>query len=79
MKSNILNLRLLREKYYDIHFKDNNLSIRDNASNLIPKVPMSKTRMFMLNIRNEVTKCLNATRKLLGFGIFDLGISILEN
>ena len=58
MKSNILSLGQLLEKGYDIRLKDNNLSIRDNASNLIAKVPMSRNRMFVLNIQNDVTKCL---------------------
>ena len=53
MKSNILSLRQLLEKGYDIHLRDNNLSIRDNVSKLIAKVPMSRNRMFVLNIQNE--------------------------
>ena len=50
MKSNILSLGQLLEKGYDIHLRDNNLFIRDNASKLIAKVPMSRNRMFILNI-----------------------------
>ena len=63
MKCNILNLGKLLEKGYDIHVKDNNLSIRDNGSNLIAKVPMSRNRTFTLNIQNNVAKCLKACYK----------------
>ena len=63
MKCNILNLGQLLEKGYDIHVKDNNLSIRDNGSNLIAKVPMSRNRTFTLNIQNNVEKCLKACYK----------------
>ncbi|KAK6153708.1 hypothetical protein DH2020_013347 [Rehmannia glutinosa] len=46
MKTNIFSLGQLLEKGYDIHLKDNNLSIRDNMNNLIARVPMSRNRMF---------------------------------
>lgn len=77
MKSNILSLGQLLKKGYDICLKDNNLSIRDSASNLIVKVSMSGNRMFVLNIQNNVLRCVAVMH--LGFGIFDLGISILED
>jgi len=57
MKSNILSLGQLLEKGYDIRLKDNNLSKRDNASNLIAKVLMSRNKMFVLSIQNDVAKC----------------------
>jgi len=60
MKNNILNLGQLLEKGYDIHMKDSSLSIRDGRNNLITKVPMSRNRMFLLNIQNDVAKCLKA-------------------
>ena len=63
MKSNILSLGQLLEKGYDIHLKDNKLSIRDSGSNLIAKVPMSRNRMFMLNIQNNLAKCLKPCYK----------------
>ena len=63
MKSNILSLGQLLEKGYDIHLKDNNLSIRDNIGSLIAKVSMSRNRMFLLNIQNDVAKCLKAYYK----------------
>ncbi|KAK6144512.1 hypothetical protein DH2020_021332 [Rehmannia glutinosa] len=58
MKSNILSLGQLLEKCYDIHMKDRSLSIRDDRNNLITKVPMSRNRMFLLNIQ-----CLKACYK----------------
>ena len=60
MKSNILSLGQLLEKGYDIQLKDKSLSIRDSASNLITKVPMSKNKMFVLNIQHGVAQCLKA-------------------
>jgi len=60
MKNNILSLRKLLEKGYDIHMKDSILSTKDGRNNLITKVPMSRNRMFLLNIQNNVKKCLKA-------------------
>ena len=60
MKNNILSLGQLLEKGYDIHLKENNLFLRDDKSNLIAKVPMTKNRMFLLNIQHDVPKCLKA-------------------
>ena len=78
MKSNILSLFL--EKGYDIRLKGNSFSIRDNASNLITKVPMSKIEClcstFKMMLQN-VSIC--ATKMRIGFSIFDLSISILED
>ena len=58
MISNILSLGKLLEKGYDIHMKDYNLSIKDDKNNFIAKVPMSNNRMFLINIQNDVAKCL---------------------
>ena len=63
IKSNILSLGQLFEKGYDIRLKDNNLYIRDCGSNLIAKVSMSRNRTFMLNIQNDVAKCLERCYK----------------
>ena len=63
MKSNILSLGQLLEKGYDICLKENNLSIRDSGSNFIAKVSMSRNRIFMLNIQNDVVKCLKTCYK----------------
>ena len=60
MKNNILSLGQLLKKGYDIHMKDSSLSIRDGRNNLITKVPMSRNRMFLLNIQNDVAKFLKA-------------------
>ncbi|XP_050896826.1 uncharacterized protein LOC127103620 [Lathyrus oleraceus] len=58
MKNNILSLGELLEKGYDIHLKEHSLFLRDCRHNLIVKVLMSKNRMFLLNIQNDVAKCL---------------------
>ncbi|XP_022635985.1 uncharacterized protein LOC111241590 [Vigna radiata var. radiata] len=58
MKSNILSLGQLLEKGYDIQLKNNNLSIRDNTSRFIAKVPMTRNRMFVLNIQSDGPQCL---------------------
>ncbi|KAK2456950.1 putative mitochondrial protein [Trifolium repens] len=63
LKSNILSLGQLLEKGYDIQLKDNNLSIRDHSSKVIVKVPMSRNRMFVLNIQNDVAQCLKMCYK----------------
>ncbi|KAE8673808.1 hypothetical protein F3Y22_tig00111772pilonHSYRG00252 [Hibiscus syriacus] len=63
MKSNILSLGQLVEKGYDIHMNNYNLSIKDDNNNFIAKVPMSKNRMFLINIQNDVAKCLKAYYK----------------
>ena len=80
MKSNILSLWQFLEKGYDIRLKGNSFSIRDNASNLITKVPMSKIEClcstFKMMLQN-VSIC--ATKMRIGFSIFDLSISILED
>ncbi|KAE8707740.1 TMV resistance protein N-like [Hibiscus syriacus] len=63
MKSNILSLGQLVEKGNDIHMNNYNLSIKDDKNNFIAKVPMSKNRMFLINIQNDVEKCLKACYK----------------
>ena len=63
MKTNILSLGQLLEKGYDIRLKDNSLSIRDQAGNLITKVPKSSNRMFVLNIQNDMARCLKMCYK----------------
>ena len=63
MRNNILSSRQVVQKGYDIHLKDNCISIRNNMSNLIAKVPMSRNKMFLLNIQGGVTKCLKVCYK----------------
>ena len=58
MKNNILSLGQLLEICYDTHMKYQSLSIRDQHVNLIANVPISRNRMFLLNIQNNVVKCL---------------------
>ena len=53
MKTNILSLGQLLEKGYDIHTRNQSLSIRDQHANLIANVPMTSNRMFLLNIQNN--------------------------
>ena len=36
------------------------LSIRDEHANLIANVPMTRNRMFLLNIQNDVIECLKS-------------------
>ena len=63
MKSNILSIGQLLEKGYDIHMKNRSLFIRNDQRNLIAQVPMTNNRMFLLNIQNDVAKCLKACYK----------------
>ena len=63
MKNNILSMGQLLEKCYDIHMRNHSLSIKDQRSNLIAKVEMSNNRMFILNIQNDVVKCLKTYLK----------------
>ncbi|GAU34810.1 hypothetical protein TSUD_394360 [Trifolium subterraneum] len=63
MKSNILSLGQLLEKGYDIQLTNNNLSIRDHSNKFIAKVPMSRNRMFVLNIQKDVAQCLKMCYK----------------
>ncbi|XP_061336666.1 uncharacterized protein LOC133283767 [Gastrolobium bilobum] len=63
MKNNILSLGQLLQKGFDVHLRNNTLSLRDNQNNLIAKVPMSRNRMFLLNIQQDIAKFLKACYK----------------
>ncbi|GJZ58550.1 retrovirus-related pol polyprotein from transposon TNT 1-94 [Tanacetum coccineum] len=63
LKSNILCVGQLLEKNYDIHFKDRSATIRNQEGKLIAKVPMTKNRMFILNIQHDEAKCLKSCLK----------------
>ncbi|RDY09483.1 hypothetical protein CR513_06141, partial [Mucuna pruriens] len=63
LKSNILSLGQLVEKGYEILMKENCLWLRDQNSNLVAKVFMSRNRMFMLSIKTNEAKCLKASIK----------------
>ncbi|XP_027348127.1 uncharacterized protein LOC113859596 [Abrus precatorius] len=74
LKSNILSLGQLVERGYEILMKDCCLWLRDQNSNLIAKVFMSRNRMFILNIETIEAKCLKTSTKMNhGVGIRDLG------
>ena len=60
IKNNILSLGKLLEKNYKVDLKNRCCAIRDVLKNLIEKVPMRKNRMFLLNINNDVAKCVKA-------------------
>nr|GEY02107.1 retrovirus-related Pol polyprotein from transposon TNT 1-94 [Tanacetum cinerariifolium] len=49
-----------KEKNYDIHFKYRSATIRNQEGKLIAKVPMTKNRMFILNIQHDEAKCLKS-------------------
>lgn len=63
MKSNILSLGQLLEKNYEVHMKNLSLLLQDDHENVIAKVPMTKNRMFLLDIQTDVAKCLKACVK----------------
>nr|GEY39331.1 retrovirus-related Pol polyprotein from transposon TNT 1-94 [Tanacetum cinerariifolium] len=60
LKSNILSVGQLLMKNYDIYFKDRSATIRNQKGKLIAKVPMTKDRMFILNIQHDEAKCLKS-------------------
>ena len=59
MSSNILSLGQLLEKGYTVHMKNFSLVLRDN-NKLITHVKMLKNKMFTLNIKNDMSRCLEA-------------------
>ena len=63
MKINILSMRQLLKKDYDIQLKDCNCLIRNHLNNVIANVPMTRNRIFLLNIQHDVIRCLKACFK----------------
>ncbi|CAN1181758.1 hypothetical protein LINPERHAP2_LOCUS35596, partial [Linum perenne] len=63
MTSNILSLGQLLEKNYEVHMANRQLELRNDRKELIARIPMSKNRMFILNIQSEAAKCLKACVK----------------
>ncbi|KAK2965409.1 hypothetical protein RJ640_001486 [Escallonia rubra] len=59
MKNNILSLGQLLEKGYEI-MKNYSLFMKDPFGNLVANVPMTRNRMFLLNIQSDVAKCLKS-------------------
>jgi hypothetical protein len=58
VKSNILNLGQLLEKEFEIKIRDRTLTLLDTKGNMIAKVAMTKSRMFLLNIEMDAPKCM---------------------
>jgi hypothetical protein len=58
MKSNILSLEQLLEKRYEIKMKDHTLTLLDTKGVIIAKVVMINNRMFLLNIKMDMFKCM---------------------
>ena len=57
MKNNIISLGdQLLEKHYEIHMKNQSLSIRDQHANSIANMPITRNRMLSY-IQNDVIKC----------------------
>jgi len=63
VKNNILSLRQLLEKGYEIKMKDCILTLLDTKRAMIAKVAMKNNKMFLLNIKTDVPKCQNACVK----------------
>jgi len=57
-RGNILSLRQLLEKGYEINMKDHTLTLLDTHETIIEKVIMIKNMMFLLNTEMNVHKCL---------------------
>ncbi|GKV17840.1 hypothetical protein SLEP1_g28296 [Rubroshorea leprosula] len=63
MKSNLLSLGQFLERGYNMLLRDNQLSISYAKGTLILKAPLSKNRMFRVDIASEVYTCLSAVLK----------------
>jgi len=58
MKINILSMRQLMEKGYSVFMKDRIMHLKDKRGYLIAQVKMAKNRMYKLNLKNILEKCL---------------------
>ena len=67
MKTNILIMGQLLEKNYDIRLKYRSCLIRDHKNNVMANVPMTRNRMFLLNIQTDVIRCVVYCESVLGF------------
>ncbi|CAL1382291.1 unnamed protein product [Linum trigynum] len=63
MTSNILSLGQLMEKNYEVHMVNRQLELLNEKKQLLARVPMSRNRMFTLNIQTEIAKCLKVCVK----------------
>ncbi|CAL9028348.1 unnamed protein product [Prunus brigantina] len=57
MKSNILSIGQLLQKRYVVLMENNSLFLKDASGRLIAKVPMTKNRMFPLNLNTKKEMC----------------------
>lgn len=57
MKSNILSIGQLLQKRYVVLMENNSLFLKDASGRLIAKVPMTKNRMFPLNLNTKNEMC----------------------
>ncbi|GKV49915.1 hypothetical protein SLEP1_g56638 [Rubroshorea leprosula] len=64
MKSNLLSLGQLLERGYNMLLRDNQLSIFDVKGTLILKAPLSKNRMFRVDIASELLAQENMVKGL---------------
>lgn len=51
------------EEGYGIHLKEKGLYLRDCKGKFIANVTLTKGKMFLLNIKIDVVKCLKASVK----------------
>lgn len=60
MKTNLLSMGQLVQKGYGMFFHDGKLSTCDKKGTIILTAPMTKNRMFQVNISGGIYHCLNA-------------------
>ena len=58
IKTNFFSLRQLLKKDYDIQLKNSSCLIKDHGNNVKANVPMTRNKMFLLNIQHDVIRCL---------------------
>ena len=63
IKCNILSLRQLMDKGYEIKMKDRILTLLDTHRTMIAKVTMTKNMMFFLHMEINMSKCLKTCVK----------------
>jgi hypothetical protein len=63
IKSNILSVRQLMEKGFEIFMKNRTLHLKDKQERQIARVEMGENRMFKLNLRRIKEKCLKVNKE----------------
>lgn len=58
-----MSLGQLLERGYNIHMRENSLSIRNQAQELISKVDMTKNWLFTLDMQTGIQHCLKSAIK----------------